>query len=137
MTKMTHTTDTIDTTTTTDTTQVIHRDNPLLDLSDLPHWAEMRPEYVAEAVQAALSEAKSAVQTVEQLSPEQITWDNFVEFLNDKAEQLSRIWGAVTHLHHVVDSEQWRAEYNRFLPEITEFWTQLGQNETIMAHYLY
>ena len=135
MTKMTHTTDTIDTTTTTDTTQVIHRDNPLLDLSDLPHWAEMRPEYVAEAVQAALSEAKSAVQTVEQLSPEQITWDNFVEFLNDKAEQLSRIWGAVTHLHHVVDSEQWRAEYNRFLPEITEFWTQLGQNETIMAHY--
>ena len=109
--------------------------NPFSDLSGLPRWAEMTPETVAPAVQAALSEAHNAVQAMEQLAPEQITWDNFVEYLNDKTEQLSRIWGAVTHLHHVVDNEQWRAEYNRFLPEITEFWTQLGQNETIMAHY--
>ena len=109
--------------------------NPFSDLRDLPRWAEMKPEFVAEAVQTALSEAKSAVQTVEKLSSEQITWDNFVEFLNDKVEPLSRIWEAVKHLHHVVDNEQWREQYNRFLPEITEFWTQLGQNETIMAHY--
>lgn len=109
--------------------------NPFSDLSGLPRWAEMTPETVAPAVQAALAEAHNAVQAMEQLAPEQITWDNFVEYLNDKTEQLSRIWGAVTHLHHVVDNEQWRVEYNRFLPEITEFWTQLGQNETIMAHY--
>ena len=86
--------------------------NPFSDLSGLPRWAEMTPETVAPAVQAALSEAHNAVQAMEQLTPEQITWDNFVEYLNDKTEQLSRIWGAVTHLHHVVDNEQWREQYN-------------------------
>ena len=109
--------------------------NPFSDLRDLPRWAEMNPECVAEAVQSALSEAQTAVQAVTQLAPAQITWDNFVELLNDKTEQLSRIWGAVSHLHHVVDNEQWREQYNQFLPEITEFWTELGQNEAIMAHY--
>ena len=109
--------------------------NPFSDLRDLPRWAEMQPEFVAEAVQSALSEAQAAVQTVTELAPEQITWDHFVEYLNDKTEQLSRIWGAVTHLHHVVDNDQWREQYNRFLPEISEFWTHLGQNEVIMSHY--
>ena len=58
--------------------------NPFSDLRDLPRWAEMKPEYVAEAVQSALSEAQTAVQAVTQLAPAQITWDNFVELLNDK-----------------------------------------------------
>ncbi len=109
--------------------------NPFSDFTGLPRWADMRHQAVAEAVQTALTDAKAAVLTVEQLPADQVSWDNFVEFLNDKVETLSRIWGEVTHLHHVVDNDEWRAEYNRFLPEVTEFWTQLGQNETIMAHY--
>lgn len=109
--------------------------NPLLDLRDLPRWAEITPEHVEPAVRQALHEANQAMSAVERIPSAQLNWDNFVEYLNDPIEQLSRIWGVVTHLHHVVDNEQWRAVYNQLLPEVTEFWTQLGQNETLMAHY--
>ena len=118
---------------TTDSTNTT--DNPLLDLNDLPRWAEIGPEHVEPAVRLALQQAQQALLHVEQLPATQITWDNFVEFLNDAVERLSRIWGAVTHLHHVVDNDAWRAAYNQLLPEVTEFWTQLGQNETLLAHY--
>jgi oligopeptidase A len=69
------------------------------------------------------------------LDEQAVNWDNFVEYLNNAVEALSRVWGVVTHLHHVVDNEQWRAAYNEFLPQVTEFWTELGQNERILAHY--
>ena len=109
--------------------------NPLLDLSDVPRWAEIRPEHVAFAMQTMLARARQAMNVVEHLDEQAVNWDNFVEYLNNAVEALSRVWGVVTHLHHVVDNEQWRAAYNEFLPQVTEFWTELGQNERILAHY--
>ncbi len=109
--------------------------NPLMDLSDLPRWAEMKPEQVAPAVRELLTQAREAVRAVALRTEAELTWDNFVEFLNDPVEDLSRVWGAVSHLHHVVDTDEWRAAYNDLLPEITEFWTELGQNEAILKHY--
>ena len=109
--------------------------NPLLDLSDLPRWADIQPEHVAFAMQTTLTRAREAMDTVVRLDEQAVNWDNFVEYLNDAIEALSRVWGVVTHLHHVVDNEQWRAAYNEFLPQVTEFWTELGQNETLLAHY--
>jgi oligopeptidase A len=73
--------------------------------------------------------------TVAQLDESAVTWDNFVEYLNDAVETLSRVWGAISHLHHVVDTDPWRTVYNEFLPQVTEFWTELGQNESILTHY--
>ena len=113
----------------------LFENNPLLDMRDVPRWAEIKPEQVAPAMQVALSRAREAMHTVENMPESAVTWDKFVEYLNDAVEYLSRVWGVVSHLHHVADTDEWRAVYNEFLPEITEFWTELGQNEAILAHY--
>ena len=109
--------------------------NPLLDLTDLPRWADIQPEHVASAMQVTLSRAREAMENVVNLQVAEVNWDRFVEYLNDAMEPLSRVWGVVSHLHHVADTDEWRAAYNEFLPQVTEFWTELGQNETILAHY--
>jgi oligopeptidase A len=50
-------------------------------------------------------------------------------------EQLGRAWGVVGHLHGVNDVPAWREAYNASLPEITRFYSSLGQNLALFAKY--
>ena len=63
------------------------------------------------------------------------TWEQFVRPLEDATERLSRAWGQVEHLHAVLDSPALREAYNAGLPKITQFWTELGQNQLLFEKY--
>ncbi len=63
------------------------------------------------------------------------TWEQFVRPLEDATERLSRAWGQVEHLHAVLDSPALREAYNAGLPKITQFWTELGQNQRLFETY--
>ena len=106
--------------------------NPLLDFSGLPRYAEIEPGHVAPAMNQLLTEARAAVKRAEAASP---TWREFVEPLDDASERLARAWGQVEHLHAVLDSTDLRAAYNKSLPEITQYWTELGQNLALFEKY--
>jgi len=107
-------------------------DNPLLDFAGLPRYAELRAEHVAPAIDLLLAEARAAVARAEQAPA---AWDAFVEPLEDATERLGRAWGQVSHLHAVLDSPELRAAYNENQPKLTQFWTELGQNEALFAKY--
>ncbi|MGH8686660.1 MAG: M3 family metallopeptidase [Burkholderiales bacterium] len=107
-------------------------DNPLLDFTGLPRYAELRPEHVAPAIDLLLAEARGAVASAERAAPE---WDAFVAPLEDATERLARAWGQVSHLHAVLDSPVLRTAYNENLPKLTQFWTELGQSEPLFAKY--
>jgi len=64
-----------------------------------------------------------------------VHWDAFVAPLEDANERLSRAWGQVAHLHAVIDSPPLREAYNANLPKITQYYTELGQNEALFAKY--
>ena len=106
--------------------------NPLLEFSGLPRYADIRPEHVAPAIDLLLAEARAAVARAEQAPPH---WDEFVAPLEDATERLGRAWGQVSHLHAVLDSPELRAAYNENLPKLTQFWTELGHNEALFAKY--
>jgi oligopeptidase A len=108
--------------------------NPLLDFSDLPRFDAIKPEHVTPAVTALLEENRAVVARLEAPMNE-VTWDNFVEPLENSTERLSRAWGVVGHLNAVVDTPELRAAYNENLPKITEFWTELGQNLALFDKY--
>ena len=108
--------------------------NPLLDFSDLPRFDAIRPEHITEAIATLLEENRAMVARLE--SPQsQVTWESFVEPLEDATERLGRAWGIVGHLNAVVDTPPLRAAYNENLPKVTEFWTALGQNLALYAKY--
>ena len=108
--------------------------NPLLDFSGLPRFDAITPEHVAEAIGQLLQENRAAVETL--CGPGvAATWHDFVQPLTDAGERLSRAWGIVGHLHSVKDLPPWRDAYNAMLPEVTSFYSDLGQNEALFAKF--
>ena len=107
-------------------------DNPLLDFSGLPRFSTIRPEHVGPAVDQLLAAAREALRKAEAAPP---TWRDFVAPMEDATERLSRAWGQVEHLHAVLDSPALREAYNAGLPKITQFWTELGQNQRLFDKY--
>ncbi len=106
--------------------------NPLLDFSGLPRFSAIKPEHVGPATDELLAEARAAMRDAEAAPA---TWEEFVAPLEDATERLQRAWGQVEHLHAVLDSPALREAYNASLSKITQFWTELGQNQRLFDKY--
>ncbi len=108
--------------------------NPLLDFTDHPRFDAIRPEHVTPAIALLLDEGRKMIAQLEasQAAP---TWDSFVEPLENVTEKLGRAWSVVGHLNSVVNTPELRAVYNENQPLVTDFWTELGQNEALFARY--
>jgi oligopeptidase A len=108
--------------------------NPLLDFTGLPRFDLIKPEHVTPAIEQLIADARQVVQQLEAPS-DKVSWDNFVVPLEESTERLGRAWGVVNHLNHVMDTPELRATYNENQPKVTEFWTELGQNEALFDKY--
>ncbi|MBU0689051.1 MAG: M3 family metallopeptidase [Gammaproteobacteria bacterium] len=108
--------------------------NPLLDQSGLPRFAEIKPQHVAPAIDRLLEENRAL--NVRQLSDAVApTWDDFVRPMEDANERLSRAWGPVGHLNAVMNSPELREAYNSTLPKITQYYAELGQNQSLFEKF--
>ncbi|MGE5384829.1 MAG: M3 family metallopeptidase [Betaproteobacteria bacterium] len=108
--------------------------NPLLDFSDLPRFDAVTPELVRPAIETLLAESRALVETLT-ADATPATWAGFAQPLSDGMERLSRAWGIVGHLHSVNDVPPWREAYNAMLPEVTRFYSELGQNLKLFEKY--
>ncbi|MGB9109270.1 MAG: M3 family metallopeptidase [Telluria sp.] len=108
--------------------------NPLLDFTGLPRFDLIRPEHVTPAIEQLIADARGVVQQLE-APADSVSWDSFVVPLEESTERLGRAWGVVNHLNHVMDTPELRAVYNENQPKVTEFWTELGQNEALFGKY--
>ncbi len=106
--------------------------NPLLDFSGLPCFDRIKPEHVGPAMDELLAAARAAV---ESSTHAPATWDAFVAPLEDANERLGRAWGQAAHLHAVMDSPPLREAYNAALPKVSQYWTELGQNQALFQKY--
>jgi len=113
---------------------VIRQSNPLLDFSDLPQFAAIRPEHVTPALDLLLADASAAVARASDAQTP-ATWDAIVESVERATEPLSRAWGIVGHLNAVADTPELRATYGENLQRMTEFWSNLGQNLALYEKY--
>ena len=116
----------------------IHHDqtlmNPLLDFSGLPRFADFAPEHVTPAVDQLLAECRALIArlSADAAAPD---WNNFVGPLDDAHERLHRAWGQVGHLNAVMNSPQLREVYNTNLPKISQYHSEVGQNESLYRKY--
>ncbi len=106
--------------------------NPLLDFSALPRFQDLKPGHVTPAVDQLLAEGRATAAAVIHASP---SWDAFVAPLEDANERVARAWGQVSHLHAVLDSPALREAYNANLPKVSQYWTELGQNQALFEKY--
>ena len=111
---------------------MLPQDNPLLDFSGLPQFERIKPEHVTPAIEQLLADGRATTQAALKAKP---TWDEFVAPLEDANERIGRAWGQVAHLHAVMDNPALREAYNANLPKVTQYWTELGQNQALFGKY--
>lgn len=109
--------------------------NPLLSFGkSLPEYSSIKAVDIKPAIEQLLNEAQKAV--VLSLQPSTpATWQDLVESLEDATENLGRAWGVISHLNSVADTPEFRKAHAEMLPEVTSFWTNLGQNLELYKKY--
>ena len=101
-------------------------DNVLLHLGEEPRFDQIKTEDIKPALQTAIAEAREQIAAIK--AQTHTDWVNTVEKLTDITERVGRIWSVVSHLNSVVDTPELRAVYNELMPEITIFFTEIGQD---------
>jgi oligopeptidase A len=108
--------------------------NPLLEHYTLPPFSRIETAHVVPAVTQAIEEARAAVAALLD-KIETPTWDTLVAPMEDIEGRIDRVWSPVGHMNSVVNSDELRQAYNTCLPLLSEFGTELGQNEALYQAY--
>jgi len=102
--------------------------------SGLPRFRDIRPEHVTPALDALLAENRRRREDLlGRRGP--YTWDNFAQPIEDMNERLARLWSPVSHLNAVMNNDALRAVYNDNLPKLSEYYTEMAQDERLYAAY--
>jgi oligopeptidase A len=108
--------------------------NPLLEHTSLPAFSRILPEHVVPAVQRILANNRAVIAGL--TSPgKTYTWSNLAAVLEDLDDRLNKAWSPVSHLNSVVNSDELRDAYNACLPLLSEYATEIGQNDALYRAY--
>ena len=109
--------------------------NPLLQAFDLPPYSAIRPEHVEPAVEQILADNRAAMSPLLKQQAADPSWDGLVLALDELGARLGRAWSPVSHLNAVCNNAELRAAYEACLPKLSEYWTEIGQNQPLFQAY--
>lgn len=85
-----------------------------------------------EQLQAELNETNALIKNLE--SQATSSWDTIMQPLQKRLYSLNQVWGVVGHLQSVKDSPELRELHEKFLPQLTDLYVNLGQNQALYRH---
>jgi oligopeptidase A len=107
--------------------------NPLLGAGPLPAFDLIRPDHVEIGIRALLEDNRARIRQIEAtVNP---CFRSLVEPLEELQHRLSRAWSPVGHLNGVMNNEALRERYNACLPLLSEYGTDLSQNEGLFRAF--
>jgi oligopeptidase A len=109
--------------------------NPLLHAFDLPPYSAIRPEHVEPAIEQILADNRAAMSRLLEQQAADPGWDGLVLALDELGARLGQAWSPVSHLNAVCNSSELRAAYEACLPKLSEYWTEIGQNQPLFQAY--
>lgn len=107
--------------------------NPLLERHELPPFAEIKAEHVEPAIDEILSGNRSAIS--ELLEADGFSYDSLIEPMEELEDKLRQAFSPVSHMNSVVNTKELRDAYNAVLPKLSEYQTELGQNQKLFEAY--
>jgi len=106
--------------------------NPLLDMAGLPAFSRIQARDIEPAIDSLLAENRKQIdQLLADSDSDNVSWDKLIAPLEDMEDRLSRAWSPVSHLNSVMNSDELRAAYNACLPKLSDYATEMGQNEKL------
>lgn len=103
--------------------------NPLLNPGILPNFTQIKPELIEPAVREVIQQNRKHLDSL--LSQKSYSWENLIQPLEEDHDRLSKIWAPISHLHSVMESEALREAYNKCIPLLTEYHTEIMQNKKL------
>lgn len=97
--------------------------------SPFPLFSQIVPEAMESEIKQLIASNRQALAQL--LKQETYTWDNLLLPMEEMNDQLSKRWSPVSHLHAVLGTEAWREAYKNILPILTEYHTEVLQNEQL------
>lgn len=108
--------------------------NPLLEQNGLPAFSLIGPEHVEPAIDQLLADNRRQISALLE-SGQRPDWQNLIEPIEILEDRLERVWSPVSHMNAVVNSDALRVAYNACLPKLSDYGTEMGQNEDLFAAY--
>ena len=108
--------------------------NPLLENTTLPAFSNIKPEHVLPAMTQLIADSRSTINAL-LANGGPYTWASLVEPLEDIDDRINRAWSPVGHMNAVVNSDELREAYNACLPLLSEYATEVGQNDVLFQAY--
>lgn len=106
-------------------------DNPLLEAAagGLPAFDSIRPEHVEPALEATLAANRAAIeQVLSNARAGKTGFETLILPLEEAGDRLHRMWSPVGHLHAVANTPALREAFNRCLPQLARYQTEVAQN---------
>jgi len=107
--------------------------NPLLTPASLPQFSAIKPEHVVPAVDELL--ARNRARIAELVEQPMTDWQSLVGEIEQLNDELAQAWSPVSHLNAVQNTDAMREAYNACLPKLSEYFTELGQNEKLFKAF--
>ncbi len=104
-------------------------DKSLPASSTLPIFSDIQPHTMESKIKQLIADNRTTLNKL--LEQENYTWENFMAPLEELDDRISHLWSPFSHLHAVAESDELRSAYNACLPLLTEYHTELMQNESI------
>jgi oligopeptidase A len=112
-------------------------DNPLLDTLHLPIFSKIVPDAIEPALDHLLAENRATIKNLLETSTDtHFTWSNLIAPLEELSDRLESFWSPIGHLNAVLNSESLRKVYHACLTKLSDYQTELGQNESLYKAYL-
>lgn len=108
--------------------------NPLIETTGLPAFEKINATHIEPAIDQLLSENRDTIKSL-LAATKDYNWDNLLQKLEDLDDRLGRAWSPASHLHSVADNDQLREAYNACLPKLSDYSTEMGQNEDLFHAY--
>ncbi len=102
----------------------------LTDFSGFPKFDQIKIEDIEPTLDQLLAESRVQMEALAE-STQQRSWDNFVAPMDEIDNKLERMWSPISHLNAVKDSDPLRDAYEACLPKLTEYGTQMSQDQRL------
>ncbi len=100
-------------------------------MNHLPTFSKIQPNQIESQLDQLLSQNRKALKALLNQQPSTPSWSHLMEPLEEMDDKLSQFWSPINHLHSVVSTEALRASYSACLPKLSDYATELGQNQDL------
>ncbi|MFT5083690.1 MAG: oligopeptidase A [Lentisphaeria bacterium] len=109
--------------------------NPLLQPHLLPPFTQIQAEHIVPAIMALIEESKQSLK--QQLESFAISsWSELVEPIEAREDKIGQAWAPISQLNSVANSEELRQAYESADKMLTDYYSELGQNEALYSAYV-